>query len=589
MKKLQMLGIALLCTMLIANFSFAGEIHKIGIEEAQATEQLPQDYFPEGAPGQPSIPYQDDTQDSPGLLVGKTFYDNQTNGSTGDRISKHDCGIHICWMNGIQDWTGERQIYYNFIDESGDPFWGQDGTPVSSGQRDGYTTMDVKPDDGIPIITFHSAVEGEYMTEVALDAGCGLGLFTSYNVPNEYPGFGPFIWPYVAYDNNDRIHIVHSEWTGVAGEPHMQGHLYSEDLGNSWPHQESIEDLMDLSMIVVASHVDDKVAIVWTKPKTLVEPNQYDNDIAYVESEDGETWDYNSQVNITNYQTDDTIRAYCDVDATYDTNGNLHIIWNTPGYWDETGMITADACFLWHWSEETGINMIYDAWHASFPGAWNRSASKMSIAIDANNSIHVIWTHFDDIDVSAGGWSNGELYYANSDDLGASWSDPVNLTQTATPGCLPGDCDCDHYSTLAIQADEYLYITYIEDKDAGAVAQTEGAQTQNVVRFLQIENPLWISGVEDNEAVPSEFGLAQNYPNPFNASTNIEFALQDASNVTLKIYNLLGEEVAELANGKMNAGEHTVKWNAADYTSGVYLYRLKINDATETRRMVLLK
>ncbi|NOY06990.1 MAG: T9SS type A sorting domain-containing protein [Chlorobi bacterium] len=80
------------------------------------------------------------------------------------------------------------------------------------------------------------------------------------------------------------------------------------------------------------------------------------------------------------------------------------------------------------------------------------------------------------------------------------------------------------------------------------------------------------------ESAPSPveyaFELNQNYPNPFNPSTNIAFTLPEASQVSLKVIDVLGREVATLVNGRMSAGSHTVTWNADGYQSGVYMYRL---------------
>jgi len=90
-------------------------------------------------------------------------------------------------------------------------------------------------------------------------------------------------------------------------------------------------------------------------------------------------------------------------------------------------------------------------------------------------------------------------------------------------------------------------------------------------------------------AVVMEFALHQNYPNPFNPETSIRFDLAEAVNVTLTVYNVAGQEVAMLVNGKMNAGAHTVNFDGAALTSGVYLYRLTAGEFTSTMKMVLLK
>lgn len=90
---------------------------------------------------------------------------------------------------------------------------------------------------------------------------------------------------------------------------------------------------------------------------------------------------------------------------------------------------------------------------------------------------------------------------------------------------------------------------------------------------------------------PSELcRLYQNYPNPFNPVTTIEFYLPKTSNVTLKIYNILGEEVSTLVSGRLNSGAHQYEWSwSAGMTSGVYLYRLETGEFVQTKKMILMR
>jgi photosystem II stability/assembly factor-like uncharacterized protein len=88
---------------------------------------------------------------------------------------------------------------------------------------------------------------------------------------------------------------------------------------------------------------------------------------------------------------------------------------------------------------------------------------------------------------------------------------------------------------------------------------------------------------------PSSFSLHQNYPNPFNPSTKIKFDIPKGSQVRLKVYDLLGREVAELVNEKLNAGVYEYVWNGAGLPSGVYFYKLEAGGFLQTRRMVLVK
>lgn len=95
-----------------------------------------------------------------------------------------------------------------------------------------------------------------------------------------------------------------------------------------------------------------------------------------------------------------------------------------------------------------------------------------------------------------------------------------------------------------------------------------------------------------NDLIPERFYLKQNYPNPFNPTTNLEFGISNSGFVSLKIYNMLGKEVATLVNSNLNAGSYNYQLSADNYqlTSGVYFYKLEIDgNIIDTKRMVLLK
>ncbi|MFH0733604.1 MAG: T9SS type A sorting domain-containing protein [bacterium] len=88
---------------------------------------------------------------------------------------------------------------------------------------------------------------------------------------------------------------------------------------------------------------------------------------------------------------------------------------------------------------------------------------------------------------------------------------------------------------------------------------------------------------------PEKFELLQNYPNPFNPSTTIKFAIPTTSSVKLTIYNTIGKEIATLVNGSMEAGNHSVNWNAGDNSSGMYFFKLEAGNFTATKKMMLIK
>ena len=89
--------------------------------------------------------------------------------------------------------------------------------------------------------------------------------------------------------------------------------------------------------------------------------------------------------------------------------------------------------------------------------------------------------------------------------------------------------------------------------------------------------------------VPSKYNLSQNYPNPFNPTTNIKFDIPKNEFATMKVYDMLGKEITTLVNEKLNAGTYSVDWNASEYPSGVYFYRLQTDSYTEVKKMILTK
>jgi hypothetical protein len=138
---------------------------------------------------------------------------------------------------------------------------------------------------------------------------------------------------------------------------------------------------------------------------------------------------------------------------------------------------------------------------------------------------------------------------------------------------------------------------------SSAITANDGATIVGRALALTDSVSLYNTAVVDTAAVvvtavreenaPKGFTLSQNYPNPFNPSTKIEYSLEKAGMVTLKVYNLLGNEIATLVNGRQEAGSYTVPFNAGAGTqglsSGVYFYRLEVGSFVSTKKLVLVR
>ncbi len=119
---------------------------------------------------------------------------------------------------------------------------------------------------------------------------------------------------------------------------------------------------------------------------------------------------------------------------------------------------------------------------------------------------------------------------------------------------------------------------------------TGGSKFQYRLKKIDIDGKFGYSDIVEVEiALPTKFELAQNYPNPFNPTTVINYNLNKASNVTLKIYNSLGEEIKTLVNKRQLTGKYYVTFNASKLSSGIYFYTIHTDDNASVKKMILLK
>lgn len=100
------------------------------------------------------------------------------------------------------------------------------------------------------------------------------------------------------------------------------------------------------------------------------------------------------------------------------------------------------------------------------------------------------------------------------------------------------------------------------------------------------ENPTTVNSPQEQ---PADFSLEQNYPNPFNPTTNLKYQIKDLGFVSLKVYDALGREVSALVEKELAPGIYTAEWDAGNYPSGIYYYRLMSGGVVQTRKMVLMK
>jgi hypothetical protein len=130
------------------------------------------------------------------------------------------------------------------------------------------------------------------------------------------------------------------------------------------------------------------------------------------------------------------------------------------------------------------------------------------------------------------------------------------------------------------------YIGILLDRDNQV---PESDETNN---FMSVKITIVASSAVEEfgcHALPLDYTLSQNYPNPFNPSTTIEFDISSYGFVSLKVYNVMGQEVATLINKELPSGNHKVEWKPENLSSGIYYYKLETKGYQETKKLVLMK
>ena len=175
--------------------------------------------------------------------------------------------------------------------------------------------------------------------------------------------------------------------------------------------------------------------------------------------------------------------------------------------------------------------------------------------------------------------TNSMIFIAKADSSGNwLWADRAG-----------GSLDNNHGKSVVVDQDENIYLTGYAGRNASFGDHVHPGFGSASIFLAKMRVADRETSAETLLELPSGYKLHQNYPNPFNPVTNIGYSLPDSGPVSLVLYNTLGQQVARLVDGSAEAGYHEVHFDAADLSSGIYIYRLEAGDFRANRKLLIIK
>jgi len=552
-----------------------------------------------------------------GVVIGTTDYDYGWNNGWSRQIQTYQNGdfVHFTFMErdlAPAAPANRRAHKYVFYKKS-------DGSMVSGYPRpksvgaSGFGGLDVITGGGgenIAVMNYHTP------NRFAIDGGPGLAQFTEST-----PALNPSDVndPEITYDKTrNALWYYHSHARldfGIAK---------STDFGASWTGKDSLlryapaayrkqgTNNGTLDHPIVVGPTGDLFLLVnltgtgALAPAGSAHADSADN-IGYFKSTDGGTsWTYTIMGKDGDKLVVGTDTVYVlfenfgQFTATVDKNNKLHVV--TNGYSIKVVNDTTALTYfytLYKNSSMSSWKVISNpaaAHIADFDGDYNYGTTNglgwcyPTIAVDTNGgAVYAAWSQYrvtgGKLDTAVGNYAQYNLYQAISHNGGTTW-ESASLVPNTNGAIFSGAAPFLSHSGNSRTA----HLFYLADTVSGTVTAATAVGAGVVqVKWIYRTVTFTTTGVGDVAGAPSSFELSQNYPNPFNPTTSIRYALGAESNVSLKVFNMLGQEVATLVNQNQPVGSYKVAFDASKLASGMYLYKLQAGNFSEVKKMMLVK
>jgi hypothetical protein len=312
----------------------------------------------------------------------------------------------------------------------------------------------------------------------------------------------------------------------------------------------------------------------------------------------GTSWDAGNVLYNPSVIGTDTLVPFFGLDAIYDAAGNYYVAFNTTS---PAGTFASAKL----WVQKNGGTPVMVAQHDGTNGIPEAAETpvhadagivtldhpSLSLSADGNTIFVAFSVQFQDDILN--GFNKCHIYYSFSPTGTMAFNPPIQVTNGG-----PSSFDERYPSIYKTTPDlggsqgKTLFLAYQKDPQPGSCAFNDAApiSRSNMIfrKIHQADSPIGIVGI--GTEVPGTFSLHQNYPNPFNPTTKIRFDVPKASNVTIKVYNTVGQLIGTLvANEFVSAGVKEVTFNGSGLASGVYYYTMEAGDFKDTKKLVLVK
>ncbi|MBI4535293.1 MAG: T9SS type A sorting domain-containing protein [Ignavibacteriae bacterium] len=511
------------------------------------------------------------------------FYDYQSNGGSVQHIQVNPANgnIHVTYMLATDSTAAglnlSRRVAYAFSSDGG-VSWNNFSNVTVPNRRSGFPTIDLLQgaNAGLPVIASHPDGTPTIAT-LFVDSPEGTGLFSELTPP---PALGQTlepIWPHVGSASDGSMIVAASQnnqtvTTGVGWHNRMQNDFATwNPTWDMWPG-----DVQSGGRYPVRANGTGRVGILWnTSNGTAVAGNRLRES-----TDNGVTWSAPVNLFPPRVVGADTMYPYVHCDFVY--NGDVPLYVFSEFNINSTGTdLQPDIVF---YSAATGfvVAVPYDSTKYYFDPVNQRfhrdNLGWPSIGL-SGSTIVVAYQGFQQ-ESDARNYRYSDIWMVTSNDGGNTWSAPERITDTPNQ-------DERYPSVSKWNAPGVANMVWSQKSQSGLYAFPGGADT---VRSFQVFLRKTLTSVGEGETgVASSFKLSQNFPNPFNPGTKIDYTVSKSGPVSIKVYNMLGQEVATLLDQDLSPGQYQVTFDGSALASGVYMYRMQAGSFVESKKMILLK